>query len=267
MRGTRKETFVFSGAETGPGQASQMHFPSGRNRPGFTLIEVLAVVGILAILAAILFPVMSNARQRGRQASCSSNVRQLALAFTAYTADWDGAYPPHEISEGRQEGQAIHDPWDRRLFGYIGSDALYVCPANDEGTFSYAYNAWIAQPERYVGNYRVKPTEFYAREGSEIPDPSGTILLFEVSNPDPALRGMVGERDLLGVTLKQAVEGAYPGDRDLVEAWRLEALQGKGEEIPDWAWPRHFRGSLFGFADGHVRWHKRLDKGYNLPPS
>ena len=247
-------------------QANLMRLPSRSNRPGFTLIELLVVVGILAILAAILFPVMANARQRGRQARCTSNVRQLALAFTAYTADWDGAYPPHEISEGRQEGEAIKDPWDRRLFGYIGSDALYVCPANDEGTFSYAYNAWIAQPERYAGPYRVKPSEFYAREGAEITDPSGTILLFEVSNPDAALRGMVGERDLLGVTLAQAVEGAFPGDRDLVETWKLERLA-EQEEIPDWAWPRHFRGSLFGFADGHVRWYKRLDRGYNLPPS
>ena len=235
--------------------------------PAFTLIELLVVIAILAILAAILFPVFANARQRGYQASCASNVRQLALAFSSYTNDWDGAFPPHETTESRQEGEAIRDPWDRRLFGYIGTDALYVCPANAEGTFSYAYNAWIAQPERYSGPYRVKPTEFYAREQSEIPAPSETALIFEVSNPDPALRGMVGERDLLGVSLKQMVEGAYPGDRDLVESWRLQRLLEKGGEVPDWAWPRHFRGNLIGFVDGHVKWFKRMDKDYHIPPS
>lgn len=240
---------------------------STRRPPGFTLIELLVVVGVLAILGAILFPVLANARRRGYQAGCTSNLRQLASAFSAYAADWDEAFPPHEPSESRQEGEPIRDPWDRRLFGYIGSDALYVCPANEEGTFSYAYNAWIAQPERYVGQYRVRPTEFYARTLSEIPNPSETILLFEVGNPDPALRGMVGERDVFGVTLKQMMEGSYPGDRDLVETWRLERLRSRNEEAPDWAWPRHFRGNLFGFVDGHVKWYKRLDKDYHLPPS
>jgi hypothetical protein len=230
-------------------------------------MELLVVIAILAILAAALFPVFAQARQRGYQASCGSNVRQLALAFTAYTSDWDGGFPPHVTSEGWKEGERLGDPWDRRLFGYVGSESLFVCPANAENTFSYAYNAWIAQPERYAGAYRVRPTEFYARFLSEIPDPAGTILLFDVSNPDPSLRGMIGERDTLAVSVKQAVEGAYPGDRDLVESWKLEALRDKGEEVPDWAWPRHFRGSLFGFVDGHVRGFKRLDKDYHLPPS
>ena len=59
------------------------------------------------------------------------------------------------------------------------------------GTFSYAYNAWIAQPERYDGPYRVVPTEFRARDLADIPDPAGTILLFDVTNSDSTLRGMV----------------------------------------------------------------------------
>lgn len=65
----------------------------GRRSAGFTLIELLVVVAIVAILVAIIFPVFSAARERGRSASCQSNVRQIGIAFQAYVQDWDGYYP------------------------------------------------------------------------------------------------------------------------------------------------------------------------------
>lgn len=70
-----------------------------RTRPGhilqtgFTLIELLIVIAIIAILAAILFPVFAQAREQGRKAVCLSNQRQIALAFRLYTPDYDEAYP------------------------------------------------------------------------------------------------------------------------------------------------------------------------------
>src|SRR5690606_9872260 len=51
---------------------------------GFTLIEVLVVVAIIALLLAILVPSLSNARRQARQAVCSSNLRQLVLANASY---------------------------------------------------------------------------------------------------------------------------------------------------------------------------------------
>jgi prepilin-type N-terminal cleavage/methylation domain-containing protein/prepilin-type processing-associated H-X9-DG protein len=61
---------------------------------GFTLIELLVVIAIIAILAAILFPVFAKARDKARQASCVSNLKQIAMASIMYAGDYDDILPP-----------------------------------------------------------------------------------------------------------------------------------------------------------------------------
>src|SRR5438132_1016619 len=80
-------------------------------RRGFTLIELLVVEAIIAILAAILFPVFAAAREMARKSACISNLKQIGHAYSLYLQDHDEQFP-----------LAIQAP-DRRL-------AVYWSPPN-----------------------------------------------------------------------------------------------------------------------------------------
>jgi len=65
-------------------------------KSGFTLVEMLVVLSIVAIIAAILFPVFASARRKARMTECASNLHQIGLALRQYANDYDGNYPPDD---------------------------------------------------------------------------------------------------------------------------------------------------------------------------
>ena len=103
-------------------------------RKGFTLIELLVVIAIIAILAAILFPVFARARAKAMQASCLSDVKQLALACNSYATDYDGRYMAGGMWHGYFGDWTSNSPpnnidmW-HQLDPYVRNSQIWLCPS------------------------------------------------------------------------------------------------------------------------------------------
>ena len=164
---------------------------------GFTLIEILIVVAIIGILAAILFPVFARARESARKTSCLSNLKQISMAWLIYSQDYDEkACPSYYYTDGFGEEHA----WDFDLvwgnyvdgnpesysFGFLGPYAkngqIHSCPsfygqAWGRPYTGYAYNA------SYIGGDDLAGIP--AANLAQISDPAGTVIFADGGYGNP----------------------------------------------------------------------------------
>lgn len=138
-------------------------------RGGFTLIEVLVVIAIIAILAAMLLPALNKAKARGQQAGCLNNLKQLAFATQIYAADNQGRLaenlPTPQNGDSWVTGdlkltsEATNATLLRqgKLYPYASQTGTYRCPADSAHTGgvphtrSYAMNSWMGS--RHMESY------------------------------------------------------------------------------------------------------------------
>jgi len=143
-----------------------------RRGGGFSLIELMVVISIVAILVALLLPAIGEARDLAERAVCQSNLRQIGVAAGAYANDFD-----QHIATGflwKQDGSA--EPfktmnWWKQLEPYaepIREGGLFMCPENPEGMepslmwSSYSYNEMTTGPNIVSGGvlYRFPPLRY-----------------------------------------------------------------------------------------------------------
>ena len=143
-------------------------------RRAFTLIELLVVVAIIAMLAAILFPVFGTVREKARQSACLSNMKQLGLAIMQYEQDCDGTLPRGVSNNSNNTG------WGGTIYPYVQDEQVFLCP-DDTG------QAEVNNPTAYGTSYCINGNLFNTGTHSGVIEstlkvPDRTLLLCEVIN-------------------------------------------------------------------------------------
>lgn len=114
---------------------------------GFSLLEILIAISVLAILALLLSSTFERARSNSENTKCQYHLRQLGIALFAYAADNQGMILPRNLGLYREEGVAkppvMERPWPNRLllFNYISDPNILYCPS-----FTPYSNAQAASP-------------------------------------------------------------------------------------------------------------------------
>ena len=105
-------------------------FPPRREAGGFTLVELLVVIGIIALLISSLLPTLSRARDSAKAVKCGSNVRQIAQGLVGYGTEFNGTFPVGfgflgyngAYAEGTGDGPATVEMWVTAVSGYLNAN-------------------------------------------------------------------------------------------------------------------------------------------------
>jgi prepilin-type processing-associated H-X9-DG protein len=208
----------------------------------------LVVIAIIAILAAILFPVFAKAREKARQTSCLSNCKQLGLALMQYVQDYDERYPQ---------------------FGYSIPGFCVPNAGGPTDTLGTNVNLWRFFLAPYCKNYQI----FVCPSCTFTGDPSSPAVQLL---PSYGYNGNLAGQPMASV--KTPAETVAIGDS---YHWALHQAGGKTHAFaqtcgcwttpPDVKYTRHNQGSNACLADGHAKWYNcsdlvgKLGSSYYVP--
>lgn len=238
---------------------------------GFTLVEMLVVIAIIGILAALLLPVLSRAKERARGAQCLSNLRQMQFAWTLYADDNHGTLPVN--GSGRDAGQYADEPsW---VAGYLATGSS---PDNTNKTMLVGekYQKWGS-----IGGYTKSPDIYHCPSDITQDPQSGLPRVRSISINswiNPGRNGVVSGRywdlnfekyakitDFVRLSTSDAFVFVDERPDSINDGWFMVEMESynpanlPGLMVRDLPAIYHNKASSFTFADGHAEFHRWKD--------
>jgi prepilin-type N-terminal cleavage/methylation domain-containing protein/prepilin-type processing-associated H-X9-DG protein len=244
-------------------------------RVGFTLIELLVVIAIISILAAILFPAFAEAREKARQTTCTSNMREIGTALAMYVQDNDSIYPQeHPTAYDPAVGNAPLGDYDgglenvdygspfEKIIPYVEApngtgtqsiqQQLFICP--DDSDPHGVKEGCTGTPAPGITSYLINAYFLFGMNESQVTFPANTIYIAERNDAfcDVHIHPWFGEVfDAPGAA--GGLHGNYPYPSCISGNPAIHVAP-EPQFAP--AAERHTLGADYTFADGHVKWEK-----------
>jgi prepilin-type N-terminal cleavage/methylation domain-containing protein/prepilin-type processing-associated H-X9-DG protein len=239
-----------------------------KRQSGFTLVEILVVIAIMAAMISILLPALAHSRQMAYRITCLNNLKQLGVTVETYSQAY-GCYPvcvPPDANEKWNDFLADKSIAVKKMLGvpvslwpFHKSDKLYNCPVlrRFDCDISYCYN-WLAgrklaadEDLPMVGPSDIpiiKPEEvkFHLLRPEKVKSPAIFVLLYDQPvKPEKPAASPAGHNPYKDIDPDdyESIGSKMNGQGYL---WTYEGSVGP-----------HTEGYDILFADGHVQWHKR----------
>jgi prepilin-type N-terminal cleavage/methylation domain-containing protein/prepilin-type processing-associated H-X9-DG protein len=228
----------------------------------FTLVELLVVVGIIALLIALLFPVFGRAREHANRVKCAAHLRSIGLGMTLYVQQYR-SYPAQMFEQIEAEA-AI---WPARLRPFLeGNKELFQCPSRDD---RFRWDEGAPQPV-------VPASGIFLQLGYAPDEPLvHRVTYFSYGYNAAGYSSSYSDRKGLGIWPKVAgvsndLAGETPASHVRCPAEMIAVADSNGDGIMDYAIsPRrtslilpgrvHSGGANVLFCDDHVQWYRQED--------